>query len=41
LIDGLPARTSPKKGSSEALLPYPREAKTAEPEPEVEEEDWE
>ena len=40
LIDGLPARTSPKKGSSEALLPYPREAKTAEPEPE-EEEDWE
>lgn len=41
LIDGLPPRTSPKQGSSEALLPYPREAKTAEPEQEEEEEDWE
>jgi hypothetical protein len=41
LIDGLPARKLPKKGSSEVLLPYSREAKTSEPEPEVEEEDWE
>ena len=41
LIDGLPARTSPKTGSSEALIPYPREAKTTEREAEEEEEDWE
>ena len=41
LIDGLPARISPKKGSSEALLPYPREANMTELETEEEEEDWE
>lgn len=40
LIDSLPPRVLPKKGSSEALLPYPREAKITEPEPEEEEEDW-
>jgi hypothetical protein len=40
LIDSLPPRALPKKGSSEALLPYPREAKITEPEPEEEEEDW-
>jgi hypothetical protein len=41
LIDSLPARKFTKKGSTEAILPYPREAKAEEPEPEEGDEDRE
>lgn len=42
MLDKLPPRTSPGREQGDALLPYPREASTAEPEPEPEEDDdWE
>ena len=41
IIDRLPARSTQKKGKTEAILPHPGGTGAAEPEPEEDDEDWE